>query len=319
MIPDKLHFVWLGDTIPWAYVFAVLSAAEKSGMGQVILHHSDTLKDTDAVRALVDAKGVTLASMNGPEWMASLTRHGLNGERLAEIYRQVENPVARSNMLRAAAVVDFGGIYLDLDTITTGSLEGLLSSRQFVGVEHIVWPHFVRSSKSPLLWSRSVALSLVRSAFRRVPEGYRGFSLVSGAYYLGVNGAILGGEPRSPFLCAYLDAMTQVPIDRLFKKHALGTHLLQEQVDLYRGTDLVVHPPEVFYPLPPEISEHWFRTQKRPVDLKHALHKDTVVAHWYASVRTKPVIPQIGPDYVRKNAKTQLYSALVAQTLPQYR
>jgi hypothetical protein len=318
MIPSKVHFVWLGDTIPWAYAFAVMSAAAHGELDEVILHHSDVLKDLPAARALQETPGVRLAPMDGPGWMESLSRHGLQGNRLADIYRTVKNPVARSNMLRAAAVVDFGGIYLDLDTLTVRSLRPLLSSRQFVGVEHIVWPHFVRSSRSPLLWGRSLALSALRSGLRRAPGGYRWFPKISAGYYLGVNGAILGGEPGSPFLCTYLDAMCQVPVERLLKKHALGTHLLQQQADAYRGEDLLVHPPELFYPLPPEISEHWFRLQRGPVEPDLALYPQTLVAHWYASVRTKPVIPQISPDYVRAHAGSQLYSALVSRLLPQY-
>ena len=319
MIPSKVHFVWLGDSIPWAYVFAVMSTVARGEVDEVILHHSDPLKDLPATRALRETPGVRLAPMDGPAWMSSLARHGLPGDRLADIYRRVTNPVARSNMLRAAAVVDFGGIYLDLDTVTVASLKPLLNDLQFVGAEHIAWPHFVRSSKSPLLWARSGVLDAVRFGLRVLPSGYRWFPAIERAYYLGVNGAILGGEAGSPFLCTYLNAMAEVPEEKLLKKHALGTHLLQQQVDAYRAGDLTVHPPALFYPLSPEISEHWFRiTPGLNVDPRRALQPTTRIAHWYASVRTKPVIPKISPEYVRAHAKEQLYSALIAEILPQY-
>ena len=38
---------------------------------------------------------------------------------------------------------------------------------------------------------------------------------------------------------------------------------------------------------------------------------ETRVAHWYASVRTKPRVALVDPAYVRKNRNRQLYSALV--------
>ena len=36
----------------------------------------------------------------------------------------------------------------------------------------------------------------------------------------------------------------------------------------------------------------------------------TRLVHWYGSVETKHLVPQIDPEYVRKNASTQLFSAL---------
>jgi hypothetical protein len=39
--------------------------------------------------------------------------------------------------------------------------------------------------------------------------------------------------------------------------------------------------------------------------------------HWYASVRSKPYVAVIDPNYVRAHRHTQLYSALVSRALPQ--
>ena len=70
----------------------------------------------------------------------------------------------------------------------------------------------------------------------------------------------------------------------------------------------------MFYPLAPEISEHWFRTV-RVVRLNEVLSADTRVAHWYASVRTRPLVAQISPRYVREHRGRQLYSALVCSCI----
>src|SRR5579862_5743870 len=42
-IPARVHFCWIGPALPWAYVFAILSAAARGEMDEVILHHTDEL------------------------------------------------------------------------------------------------------------------------------------------------------------------------------------------------------------------------------------------------------------------------------------
>jgi hypothetical protein len=103
--------------------------------------------------------------------------------------------------------------------------------------------------------------------------------------------------------------MARVPAERRMVRFALGTHLLQEQVAEYRGGDLVVQPPAVFYPLAPEISEHWFRPTRR-VALDELLGRETRVVHWYASVRTKQLVPRIDPAWVDAHAGDVPFAAL---------
>ncbi|HYO96599.1 MAG TPA: glycosyltransferase, partial [Polyangiaceae bacterium] len=217
----------------------------------------------------------------------------------------------RSNILRAAVLYEQGGIYLDLDTVTLSSLRPLLNSPQFLGYEHIVWPYFVIKSRSPLLKLKSEALSIARTICRLLPAGYRVFRKLSPLYYECVNGAIAGGVARAPLMASYLRAMLRVPRERQLQPHALGTYLLQEIVGGYTGDDLQIHGPDVFYPLAPEVSEHWFRIVER-VDLADVVRPTTRVVHWYASVRTRELLPKISPSYVKMHASRQLYSALVA-------
>ena len=91
-------------------------------------------------------------------------------------------------------------------------------------------------------------------------------------------------------------------------RFALGTHLLQDAVSRHTGL-IEVHPAPVFYPLGPEISEHWFRSVRKP-KLDAVLSPATRVVHWYASVRTRDLVPQVDPDWVRAHADRQLFSAL---------
>ena len=101
--------------------------------------------------------------------------------------------------------------------------------------------------------------------------------------------------------------------------HRLSAHRI-EPVDLddvpasrfgiSAGAGFVVHPPEVFYPLGPEISHQWFRVRPR-VALDEALSPATRVVHWYASVENRALYERIDPAYVRAHAERQLFSALV--------
>lgn len=313
-IPARAHFCWIGTRIPWAYVFAILSAAERSELPEIVLHHTDALDDGPELRALIQAPGVRLSHIDPVALVRQAGRPLDIGDELADIYQRLSSPVAQTNILRAAILHEQGGIYLDLDTITTASLLPLLDVRHFLGCEFIVWPGFVRASRSPALWARSLALDLLRKPLRRVAHGWRLFRYVEHLYYRGINGAILGAEAGSILLADYLRAMVAVPRERQTRPHALGTNLLQDVVDHYRNDDLVVHAPAEFYPLPPEISEHWFRFE-RHVRLDRVLSPETCVVHWYASVRTKSRVAQINPDYVRRHRGEQLYSALVCNSI----
>src|SRR5581483_7372623 len=151
-------------------------------------------------------------------------------EGLAAIYRELDQPAIRSDLLRVALLYLHGGVYLDLDTVTTASLLPLLNSSQFVGCERIVWPHFVRSSRSPALWSRSIALDVLRKAMRRAPRGWVMFRRVERLYYRGINNAVMGAEADSPLCGLYLRAMVALPAQRRLQLYALGPDLLQDVV-----------------------------------------------------------------------------------------
>ena len=315
MIPAEGHFVWIGPALPWAYVWAIRSAALASDLDLITLHHTDELQSGPGLELLGDTPRVCLQRIDPLEWMREVGDELGLGAALTELYRRVEHPVARSNVLRAAVLHARGGIYLDLDTVTIRSLRALLEDRQFLGHEHIVWPGFVRRSSSRWLKLRSLTLSTVRDGLRRWPGGYRYFRSIAGWYYHGINGAVAGAEAGAPLMAQYLAAMVAQPPDRQLAKHGLGTHLLQQQVEQYPGDDLKIHPPELFYPLPPEIAEHWFRTGRRPC-LDLALHPATRIVHWYASAGAKPFLSVVSPAYVQQHATVQLYSALVARFAP---
>ena len=318
-IPARLHFVWIGTAIPWAYVFAVLSAAEHSELTEIIFHHTDILASGHELHAIGNAPRVRLSHIDP---YACLTQTGRDlglGEALAALYHRLEDPVMRSDVLRAAILYSYGGIYLDLDTVTVASLLPLTAPHHFVGSEFIAWPSFVRRSRSPALWARHLALDVIRKVFRRMPNGWKAFRHIERFYTINVNNAVMGAEVNSRLFSDYLHAMVLLSPEHQAQRYALGPKLLQEVVNRYENNDLTIHDPLVFYPLAPEISEHWFRVI-RPVLLNTVLSSETCVVHWYASVRTRSLVAQITPAYIRENHGRQLYSALVhscVSTLPE--
>ena len=313
-IPARLHFCWIGPALPWAYAFAILSAAERSGLPEIILHHTDKLEDSDQISALRQADRVRLSRIDPTAYLAETADCLGLGNRLVELYQRLDSPVMRSDVLRAAILYRQGGIYADLDTLTVASLLPLTEADAFVGSEFIVWPHSARVSRSPLRLGRPLILDLVRKAFRLMPSGWRPFRLVERFYFRGLNNAVMGGAPESPLFAAYLRAMVELARDRQPQPYALGPHLLRDVVARQAPDTLIVQPPHVFYPLAPEISEHWFR-KVRNVSLDTILPSETRIVHWYASVRTRSRVMAIDPGYVMKNQNEQLYSALVCSCI----
>lgn len=313
-IPATGHFCWIGERLPWAYVFAILSAARRGGLTEVVLHHTDALADGPELQALHAEPLVRLSRIDPHACIAAAgSALGLDSALLG-LYRRLASPVARADVLRVAILYLHGGIYLDLDTITTAPLQPLLDAGGFVGQEFIVWPHSLRSSRSPARWLRALALDLLRKAARSSSAGWRLFRRVERHYHRGVNNAVMGAHAKSSFLAEYLRAMTELPVHRQALRYALGPDLLQAVVDRHRGGDLVIHIPEVFYVLPPEVSEHWFR-DRREVRLAELLRPGTRIVHWYASVRTGSRVAEIDPDYVQRNRYRQFYSALVCECI----
>ena len=312
-IPARLHFCWIGGSLPWACAFAVLSAAARGGMDEVVLHHVDPLDEDDALCAVRRAPGVRLERVDPAACLGEAGRALGLGERLVRLQAGLGDPAMRADVLRAAILHLHGGIYLDLDTLTVASLRPLTAARQFVGSERIVWPQRVRESRSPVLLARHGMLDLARKALRRAPGGWRAFRAIEAAYPCAVNNAAMGAEAGSALTGACLRAMADVPEARLAQRTALGPALLQGVVPGL--DDLVVHAPRMFSPLPPEISEHWFRVGG-PVRLDRALPAETRVAHWYASVRTRALAARISPASVGENRDRQLYSALAADCVP---
>ncbi|MBK8012936.1 MAG: glycosyl transferase [Deltaproteobacteria bacterium] len=311
MIPKVAHFIWYGDQFPWVNVLAIRSLWMRGDVERIVLHHDQDLTATPHWPALADIDTLETRRLDPAKLFSRLP---VDREALLALHDGLSAPNARANIVRAAILADEGGVYLDLDTITVGSLASMLGRGVFCGNERIVFPAEVARSMDPRVFLRAFGLVAFRDLCRRLPRGWRVFRRHEDLFHLAVNNAVLGSEPRHPFMLGLLSAMTALPQARRDVPYALGTHLLQAEVARYEGTDLRVLSPEVFYPLGPVVSQHWFRLGSS-APLQQVLLPKTLVVHWYASVKTKRVVPRIDPGYVRTHARRQLFSALAAQFL----
>jgi hypothetical protein len=305
LIPNDAHFVWLGPGFSFVHLLAVASAVRSGGFERVIVHHTDALDDVPAFRDAVALERVSTERLM-PEALLELAGAG----ELVDTYRSLDSPASRSNLVRIALLHERGGVYLDTDTVTVRSFDALTArGGAFVGEERLVFPGKAGGPITARLNPVALLRTAARDVLRRVPEGYRGFRHVAALYPKAANNAVIGAEAEHPLLSDLLARAVALPPSKRRIRYALGTHLLQEAVEGYRGADLGVLPPAAFFPLGPEISEHWFRVRPS-VDLADIIEPDTVLVHWYASVRTKPHVAHLAPAFVRRHAATQLFSAL---------
>jgi hypothetical protein len=313
VVPPVAHFIWFGTQLPWVHALAMHSAARRGGFEQVVLHHADDLSRTSVWPGLLALPGFVARRI---EVDALFDAVGEGAGELAAIYRELDAPAARANVLRAAILAVHGGVYLDLDTITLRSLEPLRRTcGAFCGEERVVWPATVRRSKNVLVHAGGLARSGVREVCRVLPDGWRRFRAIESHYPAAANNAVLAASPGHAFVRRLLANMIRVPAERRTVRFALGTHLLQDTLAQGREVDLCVLPPPVFYPLGPEISHHWFRERQSLPKLGEVVGEETLVVHWYASVRTQQLVPRIDAQYVRAHADRQLFSALALPLL----
>jgi hypothetical protein len=306
MIPATAHFIWIGRSLPWAHVVALRSAAKNGGFDRVVLHHDADLSGTPCWPDVVATPTVETRRLT-PGRILARTPYAAE---LGAVFARLESAAAQSNLLRVALLYGEGGVYLDLDTVTVAPLTSLRASTTFFcGVERLAFPAWLRPRENPARFALGVGQSAARAALRHVPDGWRWFRAIEHWYPTAANNAVLGAAAEHPFTRRLLEAMASLPHDQQRIRFALGTHLLQRELSRWTGADVCVEPPEAFYPLGPEISEHWFRMRSH-ARLNDVLGDRTRVVHWYASNRTRQSAERITPDFVVRNAERQWFSAL---------
>jgi hypothetical protein len=303
MIPNVAHFIWYGRKLPWLNAMSIVSAARAGGFARIVLHHDPELAPETLLR-LQTLPNLEARAIDPSRAFA----HCEQGTALHALYARLSQPAARANLLRAAVLHAEGGVYLDMDTITLQALGPLLTAEAFCGAEPVAFPSTLFERPSVRGYARAHGLNALRELLRIAPTGPRLFARVAHLYTLAANNAVLAAQPAHPFIARLLSAMLELPADKQLRRYALGTHLLQRTLrEDASARSVVVHPQAAFYPLGPEISEHWFRLQRR-IQLRDVLSPETYLIHWYASVRTRKWVERMDRAFVQQHASEQLLS-----------
>lgn len=311
MIPRVAHFIWLTREFPWVNALALESAALHGGFERVVLHHSREFEPERHRAELARVPGLELRELDVAALCSELPAE--QRRAVPELYRRLSRPAAQSNVLRVLVLAGEGGVYLDMDTVTVRSLAPLCErAGVFCGAERIAFPGEIVSARRPFAYALGVLRSGVRGVLSRAPRGYSAFRSIERFYPLSANNAVLGASPKHPFVTGLVSRMLALSDERAQRRFALGTHLLQAALRDYGGGDLEVLGPAAFYPLGPEISQHWFRLGSR-AELSLVLTDETRVVHWYASLRTREQQRELTRERVRELAPRQLFSALAVR------
>jgi hypothetical protein len=308
-IPNVAHFIWYGRTLPWLHAMSVVTAARAGAFSKLVLHHEPTL-DSQMLARLRGVPKLELRSLDATNATRAFTGFE-RSQQLQALYARLTQPAARANLMRAAILHAEGGVYLDMDVVTLKDFAPLLDAGVFFGAEPVALPSALLEKPTLAGYTRAYALMAVRDVLRRAPAGPHWFRHVARYFTMAANNAIVGARPGHPFLKRVLDGMLDLPADKQLRRYALGTHLLQRTLRESDSQNLVVHPQATFYPLGPELSEHWFRLQSRtqPEDV---VGPETFAVHWYASVRTRHWVECMNADFVREHRGRQLLSSLLA-------
>lgn len=283
-IPLHLHFIWIGPELPWFAKLAIGSALRRVPGARVSLWATHDLRHDQHVAALRSDERFELGQLN-EQTLFTDAPSVLPLELLAEQFRNLSEPAARSNIARLLLLTRFGGMYLDTDTTTLRDLSPLCALGGFCGLEHVVWPLSLQDLPAYRRIGGRVR-SALRLACANVPRGERAFAPLSRWYRTAANNAVLGFTQGHRFLLATLQRVAELSPEERSRRYRLGTYLLQEMLAERGERDQVtLLSPSHFYPLGPVISRQYFQARTDVARAVAAIVKpETYLIHWYASV-----------------------------------
>lgn len=312
-IPPVAHFVWLGPRLKALGYLALRTALDRGGFETVCLHHDDpALADDPLVRDLIDRPGFALRLVD-PEALVTSPEGTLDpaaAERLLHLDRTLASPVIRSDIHRLLHLWHAGGVYLDTDMVTLRPFTPLLGEEGFAGVEEIAVPIEVVDSRNPLVHLRSKALvELRRQLGLRARNPLAAYRRVSGLYVKAINNALMAARPGHPFIGEVLERIAATPDAQVEQLTAIGPHLLQRMTANRSRPGFSLHPPERFYPFPPEICLLLVRDDPEG-RFDALLGPETVAVHAYDSVLAKRLHRQPDAAFLRERRHRTLLARL---------
>lgn len=300
VIPNTIHFVWSGKTFPSVFALAVHSAASANPGWKVVVHAAIQPEGNPAWEGL--SRVAEIRSQDPEEILGGVAGYGT---RLVELHRSIAPTyhAGRSNLVRLAILYAEGGWYLDFDTLTAGSLHALSQSERAVVGEELVWKDDelrvaqgfgLAMVPSSLAFGVSWLLARIGLSDRSVIER----SLRALWSKAELNNAVLACEPGHPWFGRLIElACEQDPSIRFALGPALVNRAWREPGHAPRPRRMA---PGAFYQFPPSQTCRYFRGGILPAE--------ALVLHWCSS-NHKKLIPQLGPDWIAKNASSSPWAA----------
>jgi hypothetical protein len=316
-VPNHFHFIWFGSELPDFGKIAIRSALEVNRGATATLWHDGSLEMGSELR-MMGHRGLQVRKISLEALLFEVQEidPSLNVDHFARLYRCLEAPAARANLVRLLVLFLHGGIYLDTDTLCVQDLTPLRSYAAFCGTERILWP--AGKSRADL---QAIALAEARRICASIPRGYRLHRKFTHLYSVAANNAVLGATKHHPFLNFMLHRATAVDEGQWTRRFRMGTHLLQECLRDHgrlrgeEGARVRQLSPEHFYPVGPMISRHYFKDYDDPAEVSAELvGPDTYVIHWYASVAN---LKPLNYEYIRRHDSRSVYSHLCRGFAPE--
>lgn len=318
LIPATAHVIWLGSKLPPIPWLAVRSALARGGYTSVVLHGDDaSLCDDAPVADLLSRDGFRFSLIDADRLFTGAVKAAIGGpasDNLHRLWPLLKQPAMRADLVRLVVLLREGGVYLDADAITIASVEPLLKCAGFAGLERIALPDKLRLSRNPVRWLQAGSLLAVRDVLSRIAVGPKLFEAIQELFTPAVNNAILGACPNHPTIKAALLDAAKLPVERATNLYELGPRLLQRVTQNQSTDQFQLHDPEVFYPLPPEMSQHYFRPSPESVDAQ-LVGRETKVVHLYDSVTRRRVGHALDAPWVMGQQNATPFARMVAPFL----
>jgi hypothetical protein len=234
--------------------------------------------------------------------------------RLLQLDNSLQLPAARADLARLRVLWAHGGLYLDADALTLANLNALRIHQGFCGLERVALPAELYQSKNPLRWAKAGALLAARHVLAQNAGAGARFRLLEGHFALACNNAVLGAKPRHPFVAGLLQRVAAMDDAKAQQLYELGPRLLEAATDNRSQPDWQVLPPELCYPLAPEVCADYIHTDPQG-KLGITPHPQAVVAHLYDSVLARRIGKRPDLAWLLGHRHTTLLGRMVAPWL----
>jgi hypothetical protein len=279
-IPNIAHFIWYGVHLPLAYVLGIKSSLLNGGFEQVILHIEKDLSAEPYIQQHI------FAHPNFELRLISRAYFANTDEALQQMYFELTNPRAKSNVMRLVVLARWGGVYLDTDVIVLKEMSPLRQASFFYGNESNRYPHFTEMRSKSYLKLMNFIHGIVRYLLVKIPRGYRVHRWYERTFfYQPPNNCVIGATPHHPFLKNLFQNMLKLDAETRLKKWQLGVRLFQRTIAEASSSErnqLTAHSSRSFNPLGPMTCRLWFKKGSAHY-MDYLYFKETTLIHWYSN------------------------------------